>query len=241
MSAAGRRLERMPAGRTTRHPQDAPAALVERRFLRRLREFANDPGRCMPSLFGLWRFLRWVFMIPLAALRSSEQRFLDRCMPEPNSGCWLWVGKQNGVYGLLRFGDRFQMAHRVSYRLFCGEIPDGMQVNHRCDFPICVNPDHLWLGSQADNMRDCREKGRMPHGEERPIHKITAAQADEIYRRILSGETQKSLAATFGIKKQSVQAIVYGRSWCRVTGVPRNPQPRRGRRLDCGSSAGGCG
>lgn len=77
--------------------------------------------------------------------------------------CWLWiasVGSNNG-YGCIKFEGKTQQAHRVSWKLRHGEIPAGMLVLHRCDIPLCVNPEHLFLGTQSDNMRDCRDKGRL--------------------------------------------------------------------------------
>lgn len=86
-----------------------------------------------------------------------------RSMPEPNSGCWLWLGTVNAKgYGGI-FNSAYpteQKAHRVSYRAFVGDIPAGLLVCHSCDVPSCVNPAHLWLGTDADNAHDRDAKGR---------------------------------------------------------------------------------
>ena len=82
---------------------------------------------------------------------------------EKGVGCWVWRGKilKPGMgYGLASQHAKWQLAHRLSYKTFVGPIPDGMQVLHRCDTPACVNPDHLYLGTQADNMKDMTAKGR---------------------------------------------------------------------------------
>lgn len=78
-------------------------------------------------------------------------------------GCWLWTGHINharGGYGTVRYGKEYYRAHRLAWKLTFGEIPDGVSVLHHCDTPACCRPNHLFLGTQRDNMRDCAEKGR---------------------------------------------------------------------------------
>lgn len=95
--------------------------------------------------------------------KTLLERFNSKYIPEPNSGCWLWIGGEHKFgYGVM--GDenhKSTAAHRISYRLFNGEITDGLCVLHRCDVPQCVNPAHLFLGTKKDNTRDAMKKGRL--------------------------------------------------------------------------------
>jgi hypothetical protein len=88
-------------------------------------------------------------------------RFERKFIPEPNSGCWLWTDAVTAKgYGRILVGNKSRIASRVSHYIYKGTIPTGLLVCHTCDTPSCVNPDHLWLGSAADNMKDCSDKGR---------------------------------------------------------------------------------
>ena len=93
-----------------------------------------------------------------------RDRFNSKWMPEPFSGCWLWTAANNGVYGTLRDnrenGFRSKFAHRFSWEIHNGEIPNGFLVLHKCDTPLCVNPEHLFLGTYQDNRLDAIKKGR---------------------------------------------------------------------------------
>ena len=97
---------------------------------------------------------------------TDLERFEIRWMPVPFSGCWIWLGDifQCGGHGAFRInGKRRYKAHRAAWELYRGQIPEGLQVNHKCDVPSCVNPDHLYLGTQAQNNEDCRKRGRFRH------------------------------------------------------------------------------
>ncbi len=95
-------------------------------------------------------------------MNLSDQARIERLsIPEPNSGCWLWLGsmKANG-YGNMGFNGSFTQAHRVSFMAYKGPIAVGNVICHRCDNPSCVNPDHLWQGTPSQNVRDSIAKGR---------------------------------------------------------------------------------
>lgn len=95
-------------------------------------------------------------------MKSLYEKFNERWIPEPNTGCWLWThGSLVAGYGVIQDGNKSLKAHRVSYELFIGQIGKGLFVCHKCDTPACVNPNHLWLGTCKDNLRDAVKKKRM--------------------------------------------------------------------------------
>ena len=121
------------------------------------------------------------------AMESLLNRFLAKINIDSETGCWLWTAATlPGGYGSIgseggRKGKTLR-AHRVAWELYRGPIPTGRHVLvlHKCDAPRCVNPDHLFLGHDADNAKDMKAKGRSPLGEDRPNHKLTAATVQEI-------------------------------------------------------------
>lgn len=89
---------------------------------------------------------------------TPEERFWAKVEKGPD--CWEWKAFRNKGYGKFTYNGRMYLAHRLSWILTNGPIPDGLGVLHSCDNPPCVNPDHLFLGTQLDNMRDASNKGR---------------------------------------------------------------------------------
>lgn len=108
-------------------------------------------------------------------------------------------------------------AHRISYRIYNGEIPYGMYVCHHCDNPRCVNPEHLFLGTQADNMHDCAVKGRKTPsgsiGERHGMSKLSASQVIEIRERNSHGERGSELADEYGMSRAAISLIVNRHIW----------------------------
>jgi hypothetical protein len=155
-----------------------------------------------------------------------------------DDACWIWQAATNdyrGGYGQFGVGDRKhhhnRPAHRVAYEITFGVIPPDLYVCHRCDNPRCVNPAHLWLGTQLDNVRDMMRKNRQNHtnkasgdrngmrmhpesvlrGSSNPGAKFTTADVDYIRKRYAQGDvTLKSLADQFGVNKSTIGKIVRG-------------------------------
>lgn len=146
---------------------------------------------------------------------TIEQRFERSYMPEPNSGCWLWTEEISGSWGYGRFhlsGIRVQ-AHRFSYEMNFGKIPEGLVVCHRCDVPVCVNPDHLFIVTQKDNMRDRQAKGKYATAEKHHAAKLTTERAREIKDALSGGESKKSLARKHGVSPKTIHNISTGLIW----------------------------
>lgn len=138
--------------------------------------------------------------------------------------CWLWTAALDGRgYGVISTGGmdgHLERAHRVSYRLYVGPIPDGMLVCHSCDVRSCVRPDHLWLGTQSDNCMDAYRKGRNwsrgVRGSALRRGHITEADIPIIRLRCANGETQQAVADAFGVRQTTISQIVRRKSWAHV-------------------------
>jgi hypothetical protein len=151
-----------------------------------------------------------------------EQAFWEKVDRKEEDECWLWQASTRGKP--LRYGQQWGprkselfYAHRLAHQLATGERPGGMQVLHSCDVPLCCNPSHLRLGTQADNMADAVERGRLRGraGERHPSCKLTDAQVAEIIRRYVPG-AGTALAREFGVSRSYITALVRGeRRRCR--------------------------
>lgn len=146
---------------------------------------------------------------------TALERFFARVSPEPTTGCWLWTGTvTTGGYG--KFDQR--RAHRVSLEIATGKaIPAGLDVCHRCDFPPCVNPDHLFLGTAKDNMQDAARKGRAKKAPQPGMENGRAILTDqlvlELRRLYAAGHSSVELATRFGLGRVAVYRAATGRSW----------------------------
>lgn len=161
-----------------------------------------------------------------------EERFWTKVDKSAGpEGCWLWTGcKIHHGYGMLNTGGKHgqnKLAHRISWELHHSEpIPEGMEVLHRCDNPSCVNPAHLFLGTQKDNVADMISKHRSPYGkcfykiaacgEANHAHKLTAADVLEIRAACAKGETQRSVALRYGVAQSTIGKIANRERWSHI-------------------------
>jgi len=133
-----------------------------------------------------------------------------------SNGCIEWANaKTKQGYGVQRINGRNVLAHRYAWERVNGPIPKGMYVCHRCDNPPCTNPQHLFLGTPADNMADKESKGRGVHptGPRNGRTKLTADQAWAIRSCYAGGGvTQKELAVAFGVHRTTARMVLIGRT-----------------------------
>lgn len=151
--------------------------------------------------------------------RVLRERLTAKSMPEPNSGCWIWLGatKADG-YGHVWDGLRFRTAHNLSYEVFVGPIPAGHVVRHLvCDVPCCINPDHLATGTARDNVHDCISKGRDRRGrfpgELNPHAKLSIADVAAIRAAPRPYGYRITLAKLYGVQPNQISKIVAGEVW----------------------------
>lgn len=153
-------------------------------------------------------------LTPAVIARFWER--VDRRGPEE---CWLWLGPERGKgYGGLTYGRTVRLyAHQVSYVLHKGPIPPGLCVCHRCDVRRCCNPDHLWLGTIADNLGDMARKGRSQQGRRHWNVRLFEGDIPVILALRAQGMTYKALGAQFGISPRTVRKITERKIWRHVS------------------------
>jgi len=144
---------------------------------------------------------------------------------DKSSDCWNWTAAKfwhgYGCFGVKQTGGKYKTsyAHRVAWELVHGDIAEGMFVLHKCDNRACVNPSHLFLGTQKDNMADCSMKGRSRtkprYGSENPYAKLTEAHV-KIIRYIGNRLSQQHLADALGVTQSNVGHVLRGNTWKHV-------------------------
>jgi DNA-directed RNA polymerase specialized sigma24 family protein len=156
---------------------------------------------------------------------TDAERFDQFVLRVPFHPCWEWIGADDGHgYGVFRFGGMATKAYRVAWELAHGRgIPRGLVVCHQCDNPGCVRPDHLFLGTHGDNVRDMAAKNRVSHGERHCHAKLTEAKVREIRLRADRGEGFASIAESVGCSPTNVYHVAARRTWRRVADTQEAP------------------
>jgi HNH endonuclease len=172
---------------------------------RRFTPYRNTKGLyCSRRCSGLAKSSR---IIPL---NERFWRYVKR-----GETCWLWTGSKNeNGYGVIGRGGRnagMEKAHRVSWTIHKGPIPDGLYVCHRCDVPACVNPEHLFLGTATENMEDCRRKRRSVHTTPGFAPTLSKEQVDFICDAYAAGFPVGRLSVVFGVSGTSVRRFILKR------------------------------
>jgi hypothetical protein len=149
--------------------------------------------------------------------------------------CWLWLGAKTNGYGASCIRGKTTLAHRIAYELATGQIPPStLDVCHACDVPLCVRPEHLFLGTRRDNVQDMIQKGRCnwatgdkssarlhpesrPRGEQYPQSKLTADIVRTIRYEHAQGAGIRALGRRFNVAHNTIGAVVHRRAWTHVT------------------------
>ena len=158
-------------------------------------------------------------------MTEIEERFWSQV--DKSGDCWMWTGKTTvddyGCFHATINGQRAYKAHRASWMLRIGKVPRGRLVCHSCDEPLCVNPDHLWLGTHEQNQLDMQRKGRQVRGEQHGCAKLTEQQVIDIKTSDL---TIKELSEQYGMHNSHIGRILNGEKWAHVK-VPTVDAGRR--------------
>ncbi len=146
----------------------------------------------------------------------TKQHFWSKVKNNNKKDCWEWTGcRLKSGYGRIGFGGRLYLAHRISYEISYGKIPNSIQVNHRCDNPSCVNPSHLYLGMQKDNVADMIRKGRKVNtpGEKNYFAKLTEIEVIGIRIMRQCGYKHKVIAGLYKTSEGHIEKICNRRVW----------------------------
>jgi hypothetical protein len=144
---------------------------------------------------------------------DSKKRFLEKI--KIKNECWEWIRRKHRQgYGQFGYKRKYMLAHRASWILFKGDIPENMSICHKCDNPSCVNPEHLFIGTHADNMIDAFMKNRKStKGYKHPRSKVTNETIEKIFKLRAKGMTQLAIGLICGICQHMVSKILRKKHW----------------------------
>jgi hypothetical protein len=147
----------------------------------------------------------------------TKERIENKVERIPEGGCWVWIGTTTvRGYGQIISNNRKHYAHRASYEAFIGEIPKDMHVCHACDNVYCVNPAHLFLGTQKQNLEDMARKGRSTKGERNPMSKLNKEDVKDIKYLFSTGLSDSEISIEFSVCRQTINNIRNGKVWKNV-------------------------
>lgn len=152
---------------------------------------------------------------------NLREKFDALWIPEPNSGCWIWLGtvaypRESYPRPCLRVGANNKFASRISFELSVGKIPDGKWILHKCDNSMCVNPAHLYAGTREENVRDAVSRRRLRSGERHPKARLLESDIRLISRLRKRGWKIKTLMEWFEVSRSSIWKIYKGKTWIYV-------------------------
>ena len=155
------------------------------------------------------------FAVPFQKCGVKQPEFWSLVNKKSETECWTWLGKVNQWgYGRYQFNGVYAMAHRVSYELTYTKVIKGLIAIHTCDNPACCNPNHIILGTHADNQADKFKKGRQAKGEVVGTSLLTEAQVKEARKKYIPKVvTYKMLAIEYGVCRDTIQKAIRGINW----------------------------
>lgn len=155
------------------------------------------------------------YRLALEDRAGIRERIESRMTPEPNTGCWLWIGAMYASYGCIAIEGRHYRAHRLSAYASLGlDIYNPKQLAcHRCDTPACVNPMHLFIGTHAENMKDMLDKERVAHGEDAGNNRFAEGDVLEILALVANGADWYDVAKEFDATEAVIRGIIVSDRW----------------------------
>lgn len=150
---------------------------------------------------------------------SLKERFYSKFIVNSENGCWEWAANRFPKgYGCFKLNGKSNAAHRISYKIHVGEIKERMVICHKCDNPCCVNPNHLFMGTQKENLQDRNLKGRSIKGHKNGRCILTEKDIPIIKSLLKEKIDQRDIAKKFGVAQTTISSIKLNKSWSHLKG-----------------------